>query len=161
MKRNHKWLLGVLCAFGLLLYTCKMSKYPAQYPVQRDETGRILVNPHPDPNPKSPEDEMKSIYLPKGYHLQLVASEPIVSQPVAIAWDGDGRMYVAEMTTYMKNVNGTGQHNNTCRIKLLEDTNSDGVMDKVSIFADSLVLPRMILPLDHHRLLVDETFSNN
>jgi mono/diheme cytochrome c family protein/glucose/arabinose dehydrogenase len=162
MKRNHKLLIGILCVVGtILFYACKVAKYPANYPVQRDETGRILVNPHPDPNPKSPEDEMRSIYLPKGYHLQLVASEPVVSQPVAIAWDGDGRMYVAEMNTYMHNVDGTGQHAATCRIKLLEDTNGDGVMDKVTIFADSLVLPRMILPLDHGRLLVDETYSNH
>ncbi|SDS48930.1 Glucose/arabinose dehydrogenase, beta-propeller fold [Mucilaginibacter mallensis] len=160
MRRNHKWLLGILCTTAVLLYTCK-AKYPVQFPVQRDATGKILVNPHPDPGPKSPVDEIRSIYLPKGYHLQLVASEPLVSQPVAIAWDGDGRMYVAEMTTYMKNVNGTGQRSNTCRIKLLEDTNGDGVMDKITIFADSLVLPRMILPLDHGRLLVDETYSNH
>jgi glucose/arabinose dehydrogenase/mono/diheme cytochrome c family protein len=160
MKRNYKWLLGIFCTSAILFYTCK-ARYPAQFAVQRDSTGRILVNPHPDPGPKSPVDEMRSIYVPKGYHLQLVASEPMVSQPVAIAWDGDGRMYVAEMTTYMKNVNGTGQRANTCRIKLLEDTNGDGFMDKVTIFADSLVLPRMILPLDHNRLLVDETFSNN
>lgn len=150
----------MICLFAAMLITCK-AKYPAQFPVNRDATGKILVNPHPDPLPKSPADEMKSIYLPKGYHLQLVASEPMVSQPVAIAWDGDGRMYVAEMNTYMTNVSGTGQRSKTCRIKLLEDTDGDGVMDKVTIFADSLLLPRMILPLDHHRLLVDETYSNN
>jgi mono/diheme cytochrome c family protein/glucose/arabinose dehydrogenase len=162
MKRNHKLLIGITCVVAtIFFYTCKVSKYAVPYPVQRDASGRILVNPHPDPNPKSPEEEMRSIYLPKGYHLQLVASEPVVSQPVAIAWDGDGRMYVAEMNTYMKDVNGTGQHAATCRIKLLEDTNGDGVMDKVTIFADSLVLPRMILPLDHGRLLVDETYENH
>ncbi|HEY4326434.1 MAG TPA: c-type cytochrome [Mucilaginibacter sp.] len=160
MKSNHKWLLGIFCVSTVLFYTCK-ARYPEQFSVQRDSSGKILVNPHPDPTPKSAADELKSIYVPKGYHLQLVASEPMVSQPVAIAWDGDGRMYVAEMTTYMKNVNGTGQRENTCRIKLLEDTNGDGFMDKITIFADSLILPRMILPLDHGRLLVDETFSNH
>src|SRR6201996_9165870 len=162
MKRNQKWLLGITFASAMLFYTCKPAqKYVTPYPVQRDADGRIIVDMHPDPTPKSPEEEMKHIYMPPGYHLQLVASEPMVSQPVAIAWDGDARMYVAELNTYMLDVNGTGERNKICKIKLLEDTNGDGVMDKVTIFADSLVLPRMILPLDHGRLLIDETFSNN
>jgi glucose/arabinose dehydrogenase/mono/diheme cytochrome c family protein len=160
MKRNYKWLVCIACVSALLLYTCKV-KYSAPYPVQRDASGRILVNPHPDPNPESPQEEMKHIYVPKGYHLQLVASEPMVSQPVAIAWDGDARMYVAEMNTYMLDVNGTGEQNKNCRIKLLEDTNGDGVMDKVTIFADNLVLPRTLQPLDHGRLLVSQTWSNS
>jgi mono/diheme cytochrome c family protein/glucose/arabinose dehydrogenase len=162
MKRNQKMLLGVACISAALFYTCKVGqKYPAPFPVERDATGKILVNTHPDPNPKSPEDEMRSIYMPKGYHLQLVASEPMVSQPVAIAWDGDARMYVAELNTYMLDVNGTGEHDPTCRIKLLEDTNGDGVMDKVTIFADNLILPRTLQPLDHGRLLVNLTWTND
>ena len=56
-----------------------------------------------------------------------------------------GRMYVAEMNTYMKDANATGEFEPTSRIKLLEDTNEDGKMDKSSVFVDSLVLPRTIL----------------
>jgi mono/diheme cytochrome c family protein len=161
MKSNYKWLLGVVCTSAVLLYTCKSIKYPEPYPVQRDATGKILVDMHPDPSPKSPEEEMKHIYVPKGYHLQLVASEPMVSAPVAIAWDGDGKMYVAELNTYMLDVNGTGEHQADCKIKLLEDTNGDGVMDKMTVFADHLVLPRTLQPLDHGRLLVSQTWSNS
>lgn len=162
MKSNHKWLLSIICASAVLFYTCKsVQKYVTQYPVQRDASGRILVDIHPDPTPKSPEEEMKHIYMPPGYHLQLVASEPMVSQPVAIAWDGDGRMYVAEMNTYMLDVNGTGEQNATCKIKLLEDTNGDGVMDKMTVFADNLVLPRTLQPLDHGRLLISQTWTNS
>ncbi len=162
MKNNHKRLLGIICASAVLFYTCKVTqKYVTQYPVQRDATGKILVDMHPDPTPKSPEEEMKHIYVPAGYHLQLVASEPMVSAPVAIAWDGDGKMYVAELNTYMLDVNGTGEHNATCKIKLLQDTNGDGVMDKVTVFADNLVLPRTLQPLDHGRLLISQTWSNS
>lgn len=162
MKNNHKRLLGIICASAVLFYTCKVTQhYVTQYPVQRDADGRIIVDMHPDPTPKSPEEEMKHIYMPPGYHLQLVASEPMVSQPVAIAWDGDGKMYVAELNTYMQDVNGTGEHNPTCKIKLLQDTNGDGVMDKMTVFADSLVLPRTIQPLDHGRLLVTLTWTND
>jgi mono/diheme cytochrome c family protein/glucose/arabinose dehydrogenase len=155
MKKNKLWVVSIVL-LSILAYTCKVR----QYPVKRDAEGRILVNPHPSPAFLSPQESMKHIYLQKGYHIQLVASEPMISQPVAIAWDGDGRMYVAEMNTYMQNVNGTGQGKKTCKIVRLEDTNGDGVMDKETVFIDSLVLPRMILPLDN-RLLVNETYSND
>jgi mono/diheme cytochrome c family protein/glucose/arabinose dehydrogenase len=162
MKKNYKWLLGVACVSTVLFYTCKsVQKYVTQYPVQRDESGRILVDMHPDPTPKSPEEEMKHIYTPPGYHLQLVAAEPMVSQPVAIAWDGDARMYVAELNTYMLDVSGTGERNATCKIKLLEDTNGDGMMDKVTVFADNLLMPRTLQPLDKGRLLISLTYSNS
>ncbi|MDB5004891.1 MAG: cytochrome [Mucilaginibacter sp.] len=162
MKKNYKWLLSVVCASVVLFYTCKsVQKYVTQYPVQRDASGRILVDMHPDPTPKSPIEEMKHIYVPPGYHLQLVASEPMVSQPVAIAWDGDARMYVAELNTYMLDVNGSHEHEATCKIKLLEDTNGDGVMDKMTVFADNLMLPRTLQPLDKGRLLVSQTWTNS
>jgi mono/diheme cytochrome c family protein/glucose/arabinose dehydrogenase len=162
MKKNYKWLLGIACSSAMLFYTCKtVQKYVTQYPVQRDESGRILVDMHPDPTPKSPEEEMKHIYTPPGYHLQLVAAEPMVSQPVAIAWDGNARMYVAELNTYMLDVSGTGERNATCKIKLLEDTNGDGQMDKVTVFADNLLMPRTLQPLDKGRLLISLTYSNS
>lgn len=153
-------LLSVLFFSAALLYTCSTPRYVKLNPVKRDSAGRIMVNMHPDPTPKSPEESMKNIYLPKGYHLQLVASEPMVSEPVAIAWDGNGRMFVAELNTYMQDIDGTGENKSLSRIKLLEDTNGDGVMDKATVFIDSLLLPRMILPLDG-RLLVNETYNEN
>ncbi|MGJ8715624.1 MAG: DUF7133 domain-containing protein [Maribacter stanieri] len=105
-----------------------------------------------------PEESMKTFHLPEGYEVQLVASEPMINEPVTIAWDGNGRMFVAEMNTYMQDVNGTGTDQPISQIKLLEDTNGDGKMDKSTIFIDSLLLPRMILPLENE-LIVNETFS--
>lgn len=106
----------------------------------------------------SPEESMGTFILPEGYKLELVASEPMLDEPVAIAWDGDGRMYVAEMRTYMQDIDGTGTKEPLGRILLLEDTDDDGKMDKNTVYIDSLVLPRMILPLDD-RLLVNETYT--
>jgi mono/diheme cytochrome c family protein/glucose/arabinose dehydrogenase len=108
----------------------------------------------------SPAESMETFYLPEGYKIELVASEPMINEPVAIAWDGNGRMYVAQMETYMQNVDGDGTDEPISRIMLLEDTDGDGKMDKSSVFIDSLLLPRMILPLDD-RLLVNETYSYN
>ncbi|HEY5916749.1 MAG TPA: c-type cytochrome, partial [Chryseolinea sp.] len=105
-----------------------------------------------------PEETMASVNLPEGYKLELVASEDMLNEPVAMAWDGNGKMYVAEMSTYMQDVDGTGTKEPLGKILLLEDTDSDGKMDKRTVYIDSLVLPRMILPLDD-RLLVNETYT--
>ncbi|MBU2996292.1 cytochrome C [Cellulophaga baltica] len=106
----------------------------------------------------TPEESMKTFHLPEGYKVELVASEPMIDEPVTIAWDGDGRMYVAEMNTYMQDVDGTGTNTSVSKIKLLVDTDGDGKMDKSTVFIDSLLLPRMILPLENE-LIVNETYS--
>lgn len=99
---------------------------------------------------------MKSIHLPEGYHLELVASEPMIKEPVAIAWDGNARMYVAEMLTYMQDADATGEQEPRSRISLLEDTDNDGKMDKSTVFIDNLLLPRMLQCINGE-LLVNET----
>src|SRR5437764_15156832 len=63
---------------------------------------RVVVDTNPPITPLSPGESIRKIQLPPGYHIELVASEPMVQEPVAIAWDGNGRMYVAEMNTFMK-----------------------------------------------------------
>ena len=105
---------------------------------------------------RSPQETIASIQLPPGYHLELVASEPAIISPVVCVWDGNGRMYVAEMRSYMLDVNGAGEKQPISRVSCFEDTRGDGSYAKRSVFADHLVLPRMILPLDD-RILIRET----
>jgi glucose/arabinose dehydrogenase/mono/diheme cytochrome c family protein len=145
-------MLGLL----MLVFTCRL----IQPVVKRDAAGKIIVDTKPSSAYLSTMESLRSIHVPRGYRLELVASEPMVQEPVAIAWDGNGRMFVAEMNTYMKDIDATGENQALSKIKRLEDTNGDGKMDKFTVFIDSLVLPRMILPLDD-RLLVNETYSNN
>jgi mono/diheme cytochrome c family protein/glucose/arabinose dehydrogenase len=106
-----------------------------------------VIDSNPPVAPLSPEQSITRVQLPPGFQLQLVASEPVVQEPVALAWDGNGRMYVAEMNSFMKDVNATGEYEPISRIKLLEDTNADGKIDKYTVFIDSLLLPRVILPV--------------
>ena len=101
----------------------------------------------------SPEDEMKTFYLPPGYHVELVASEPMIEEPVFIDWDADGRMWVIEERGYMKDLPATGQRDPIGRISVLEDTNDDGKMDKKTVFMDGLVLPRALKVLDNGVLI--------
>ena len=121
---------------------------------------RPPVIAHPSPQQLSPEESMKAMHLPKGYKVELVASEPMIEEPVAIEWDANGRLYVAEMISYMQDINATNENEPVSQIVRLEDTDGDGKMDKRTVFIDSLVLPRMMLALDD-RLIVAETYSSN
>ena len=99
--------------------------------------------------------------MPPGYHLETVLSEPDIKEPVAIAFDGDGRMYVAEMRSYMQDIDGTNEHDPVSRVSVHWSSKHDGVYDKHAVFADKLVLPRILLPLDKGRVLIGETDSND
>jgi mono/diheme cytochrome c family protein len=90
----------------------------------------------------SAEDELKTIVLPPGYHAQLVAKEPLVVDPIAIEFDADGRLWVLEMPAFMSEPGAMNSREPINDLVVLEDTNNDGVMDKRTVFADKLVLPR-------------------
>ena len=49
----------------------------------------------------SPADAVKTFYMPPGYHVELVASEPLVQDPTVMDWDLDGRLWVVEMTGFV------------------------------------------------------------
>lgn len=105
----------------------------------------------------TPEEEAATFVLPAGYIAEAVAAEPAVQEPVLTVFDGNGVMYVAEMRSYMQDVQGTGTKEvKNGRVKRLEDTNGDGTFDKVTVFVDNLLLPRAILPLDD-RIAIRET----
>ncbi len=108
----------------------------------------------------SPDDEAKTFQLPKGYHLELVLSDPIIREPVVAAFDGDGKMFVAEMRSYMQDIDGQNEHTNNGCVSLHWSSKRNGVYDKHTIFADKLLLPRMILPVADG-LLINETDSND
>ncbi|AIZ43590.1 DUF7133 domain-containing protein [Cellulophaga baltica] len=149
MKLNQCLFLGLLVT---TIFSCKQKEYVDEIyekpEIIKEASSQFL----------SPEESMKTFYVPKGYKVELVASEPMVDEPITIAWDGNGRMYVAEMNTYMQDLDGTGTNRSISKIKLLTDTDGDGKMDKSTVFIDSLMLPRMILPLEDE-LIVNETYS--
>ncbi len=99
----------------------------------------------PPPKPLTAEEELKTFKVAKGFHVELVAAEPMVESPIAQSWDEKGRLFVCEMRGYMHNVEGKGEDQPLGRIVMLEDTDGDGKMDKRTIFADGLILPRAIL----------------
>jgi putative membrane-bound dehydrogenase-like protein len=91
-------------------------------------------------SPLTPPQERATFQLADpNLTVELVASEPDIVAPVAIAWDAEGKLYVVEMTDYPSGpVSG--------RVKLLEDRNGDGRYEKVTVFADQLPFPTGIMP---------------
>lgn len=109
-----------------------------------------------DQSPPLPPDEaVKSFFMPPGYHVELVASEPLVQEPVALDWDLQGRLWVVEMPGFMADITGSNEHDPIGRVVVLEDTNGDGRMDKRTVFADGLVLVRSVKVLDRGVLVAE------
>ncbi len=105
----------------------------------------------------SPEETLATMrFAEPGYRLEIVAAEPMIEEPVLIEWDARGRLYVAEMLTYMQDIDGNDELTPRSRVSRLEDTDGDGRMDKRTVFIDQLLLPRMVLALDDE-IIVRET----
>ena len=98
----------------------------------------------PPPPVLTPQEALKTFHLPKGFHAELVASEPVVQAPIAMSWDDQGRAYVCEMIGYMQDAEGKGEDQPVCRVTRLESTKGDGVMDKHTVFVDKLLMPRSV-----------------
>lgn len=106
---------------------------------------KALTRLYFDPSPaQSPEEELATFQVEPGFEVQLVASEPMVQEPVAMSFDADGRLWVVEMRGFMPDIDGKGEKERTGRISILEDTNADGKMDKSTIYLDSIVMPRSL-----------------
>lgn len=92
----------------------------------------------------SPDESQKLIQTPVDFDLQLFASEPDITNPIAMAWDERGRLWIVESVDYPNTFKETdGQAND--RIKICEDTNGDGKADKFTVFADGLNIPTSIV----------------
>lgn len=116
--------------------------------------------PQPPVLAKTPQEEARTFQLPPGYRMELVLSEPDIAEPVCMAFDGDGRLYVAEMRAYMQDIDGTDEHAPVSRVSVHWSSKNDGIFDQHRIFADKLVLPRLLLPLDDG-VLIGETDTND
>ncbi len=96
------------------------------------------------PPPLSPEKALKEFRVAPGLRVELVASEPQVESPVAMAFDEDGRLWVVEMCDYP---NGPEQGKPPeGRIKVLEDRDRDGRYEHASVFADNLLFANGLMP---------------
>ena len=93
--------------------------------------------------PVEPDHALDTFTVQPGYHLEIVAAEPLVSDPVAAAFDENGRLYVVEMRGYSEQPD-----EQLSRVRLLTDTDGDGRFDASSIFVDKLSWPTAITCYD-------------
>ena len=89
--------------------------------------------------PLSPEDSMKYTQVPVGFRMELFAAEPDVINPIYMAWDERGRLWVVETVDYPNEFKDGRKGND--RIKICEDTDGDGKADKFTVFAEGFNIP--------------------
>ncbi len=110
-----------------------------------------------DPSPVlSPEKQLETFRLAPGLRIELVASEPMVQEPVVISFDPRGRLWVVEMRGFMQDIEGTNEDAPIGRVSVLFDDDADGLMDRSIVFADSLVLPRSIAFVEEGVLIAED-----
>ncbi|QEG41159.1 PVC-type heme-binding CxxCH protein [Roseimaritima ulvae] len=105
--------------------------------IQADELRIPRRQDAPPGPPLSPAEALRKMQVPDGFSVQLVASEPQLMNPVAMCIDDQGRFWVTESFEYPRRKPGPGRD----RIKVLEDIDRDGVVDKVTVFAEGLNIP--------------------
>jgi putative membrane-bound dehydrogenase-like protein len=89
--------------------------------------------------PLSPQQSWSLLKAKPGFAVDLVAAEPLVASPVAIDFGPDGRLWVAEMYDYPSGTDG--RFGPGGRVRVLEDTDGDGVFDKSTVFLDKIPFP--------------------
>src|SRR5215471_17442959 len=108
----------------------------------------------------SPADEAKKIWLPPGFRLEPVLSDPDIQEPAQIAFDGNGRMFVLEIRGYMQDADASGELDPVGRVSLHEDQDGDGVYETHHVFVDKLIFPRFVTPFGKDAILTKESNSD-
>ena len=103
----------------------------------------------------SPEEALSAFSIAPGFEIELVAAEPLVEDPVAMAWDEYGRLYVVELRGYMPDAYGTGSEEPVGQVVRLEDTDGDGRMDSSEVFLGALVNPRAVAVVNEGVLIAE------
>src|SRR5439155_24908094 len=95
-------------------------------------------------SPLTPSQALAVFQHDPGLRVELVAAEPLVFQPCALAWDAEGHLYVVENRGYPTGP-GPGKPPAGVIVRL-DDTDGDGRMDRRNVFADSLTFPNGLTP---------------
>jgi putative membrane-bound dehydrogenase-like protein len=94
------------------------------------------------PSPAVPRTNLVSEFqVKRGFRIELVASSPMVCAPAAMAFDEGGRLFVAEMRDYPDKRDKTPRLG---RVRMLQDTDGDGLYDSSTVYADELPAPSAV-----------------
>ena len=92
---------------------------------------------------KSPEEALASFEVADGFRMELAAAEPLVADPVAMAFDERGQLYVVEMCDYSEQ-----DKERLGKVHVLTDDDGDGRFDRSHVFVDRLSWPTAIACYD-------------
>src|SRR5438105_1440469 len=109
--------------------------------IQTDEELKEYLKPIPA---KTPQEALKTFETAHGFRMELVASEPLVVDPIAAEFDENGQLYVCEMVDYPYKPKPGQKPLGT--IRLLRDTDGDGVFDESHVFADGMLWAGGVVP---------------
>jgi mono/diheme cytochrome c family protein/glucose/arabinose dehydrogenase len=138
--------ISALVAFAFVL----PSDVDAQNGDKREKDKDLLDSTNwrkwaPDPVPfLEPEETAKTFKVAPGFRVELVAEAPMIKDPVFAEFDMEGRLWVCEFQSYMKDTDGSNDHDPISRVQVLEDTDGDGKMDKATTFLDEVLNPRSL-----------------
>jgi putative membrane-bound dehydrogenase-like protein len=122
MFSSSEWSLAAFLAFAALA----QADFPAIY---NSDPGNA--------QPPTPQESLQMLKLPPGFKATLFASEPDVQNPIGMAWDAKGRMWVAENYTYAERSKrfDLGMQD---RVIILEDRDWDGVAETRKVFTEDV-----------------------
>jgi mono/diheme cytochrome c family protein/glucose/arabinose dehydrogenase len=110
--------------------------------------------------PLTPAEQAKRFWLPPGFKLEPVLTDPDIEEPAQIAFDGNGRMFVLELRGYMQDADATGELDPVGRISMHEDRDGDGTYETHKVFVDKMIFPRFVLPFGPNAILSKESNSD-
>ncbi len=143
LYRGIVWAAGDAAAARLKAWTPQPFAYDPSKKVPNYERR----NPPPEYQlPLTPEESRKHLYKPVDTVVSLVASETSAVKllnVIDMKWDERGRLWVVETVDYPNEITPGGPGND--RIRILEDTNGDGVFDKATVFVDQLSGPTSLV----------------
>src|SRR4051812_8930087 len=126
--------LRIFLVFVLALVVDRLARAQAPLAVDPKELPRFAA--------VETKDAAASFQVRPGFHIELAAGEPLVTSPIAVCFDENGRMFVLEMRDYSEDRDVTPHLG---RVRMLEDTDGDGRYDKATIFADDLAWPTALI----------------
>ncbi len=143
MTKRLIFISAMLVAASMALAPA-IGKEPAS---SRDEKVRDSSDPLPRVPPTDPGTAVNTIQLQDGFRAELIAAEPLVTDPIAMQYDENGLAYVVEMNDYPYSDKSRDQawkeqtSEPIGRVRILEATDGDGKFDKSTVFADKLSWP--------------------
>ena len=140
------------------IQTASGGKGPGAAPEANDPANaKADLSPKPAVRALTADEQAKQFWLPAGYRLEPVLSDPLIDSPGQVTFDGNGRMFVLELRGYEQTPDGIDALVPTGRISAHEDRDGDGIYEHHTVFVDGLMFPRFAMPFGEDAILASET----